>query len=64
MYMRINNEKLNALEKKSIPNTESSKNPEGFVGFFEARNGYNKLVAYGPTAKDFKPTWIHKEYII
>lgn len=62
--MKINNEKLNSLEKKSIPNTVSSKNPDGFIGFFEPRVGYNKLVAYGPSSQNFKPTWIHKEYTI
>jgi len=62
--MKINMEKLNQLEKAvPIPNTEKSKYPQGFFGFFEPRNGYNKLVAYGPNDEDLKFTWIHREYV-
>lgn len=63
--MKINMEKLNQLGQETlIPNTENSKYPEGFIGFFEPRDGYNKLVAYGPKSKDFKLSWIHKEYVL
>ena len=62
--MKINLNKLNSLEQKSIPNTENSSHPEGFFGFFEPKEGYNKLVAYGPIDKDFKLSWVHKEYVL
>lgn len=53
--MKINMEKLNQTVKKEIPN--------GFFGYFEERDGYNKLVAYGTPIKDeLKFSWIHKEY--
>lgn len=62
--MKINMEKLNQSEKLNIPNTENYKHPKGFFGFFEPKDGYNKLVGYGPCDENFKLTWIHKEYII
>lgn len=62
--MKIDMEKLNLLERKNIPGTENSSHPEGFFGFFEAREDYNKLVGYGPNQDQFKLTWIHKDYII
>jgi hypothetical protein len=61
--MKVDLNKLNSLEKVAIPNTENSKYPAGFFGFFEAKQGYNKLVAYGPLDKDIKLSWIHKEYL-
>jgi hypothetical protein len=61
--MKVDLNKLNSLEKVAIPNTENSKHPAGFFGFFEAKQGYNKLVAYGPLEKDIKLSWIHKEYL-
>lgn len=62
--MKINMEMLNNTIKKEIPGTENSKNPTGFFGFFEPREGYNKLVAYGSNNKQSKLSWIHKDYII
>ena len=61
--MKVDLNKLNSLEKVAIPNTENSKHPAGFFGFFEAKQGYNKLVAYGPEDKVLQLTWIHKEYL-
>jgi hypothetical protein len=58
--MKINMEKLNQQAiKAEIPNTENSRNPNGFFGYFEEREGYNKLVAYGTESK---MSWVHKEY--
>jgi hypothetical protein len=62
--MKIDYNKLNSIPKMQIPNTVSEKHPEGFFGFFEPREGYNKLVAYGPYAEDFRLTWVHKDYIL
>ena len=64
MAMKINMEMLNKTVKKDIPATENSKNPQGFYGFFEPREGYNKLVAYGSKNSNSKLSWIHKDYII
>ena len=61
--MRINYDKLNSIPKMSIPNTENSKHPEGFFGFFESKDGYNKLVAYGPYAENFQLVWVHRDYL-
>lgn len=59
--MKINTEKLSQTVKMQIPNTKNNKYPNGFSGFFEPKDGYNKLVAYGPNEeKSF--SWIHKEY--
>ena len=60
--MKINMEKLNQATKTAIPNTENIKNPEGFFGYFEQREGYNKLVAYGPYDRESKFSWVHREY--
>jgi hypothetical protein len=59
----VNREELNKLAKISIPNSQNSKYPQGFFGFFESKQGYNKLVAYGPEDKTLQLTWIHKEYL-
>jgi hypothetical protein len=61
--MKINYEKLNSIPKMSIPNTKNSKHPEGFFGFFEPKDGYNKLVAYGPHAENFQLVWVHRDYL-
>ena len=61
--MKINMEKLNQTVKQNIPNTENSKHPEGFFGFFEPKDGYNKLVAYGPYAENFQLVWVHRDYL-
>ena len=52
--MKINMEKLNQTVKKEIPN--------GFFGYFEEKEGYNKLVAFGPYDTQSRFTWVHKEY--
>ena len=57
-------EKLNQTVKQNIPNTENSIHPEGFFGFFEAKDGYNKLIAYGPNDKDLRFSWVHREYTL
>lgn len=56
-------EKLNQAFKQNIPNTENSKNPNGFFGFFEAKDGYNKLVAYGSNTNDSNLSWVHRDYL-
>lgn len=61
--MKINYEKLNSIPKMAIPNTENSKHSEGFFGFFEPKDGYNKLVAYGPYAENFQLVWVHRDYL-
>jgi len=61
--MKIDMEKLNQAVKRPIPNTENSKNPNGFFGYFEQRQGYNKLVAYGPYDTESRFAWIHREYL-
>jgi len=61
--MKINMEKLSQQAiKVEIPNTENANNPNGFFGYFEEREGYNKLVAYGPYSIESKFSWVHKEY--
>lgn len=61
--MKINIEKLNnETIKLTIPNTENIKYPQGFWGYFEVKEGYNKLVAFGPYSKESKFSWVHKEY--
>jgi hypothetical protein len=60
--MRINVDKLNETVKKEIPNTENISNPDGFFGYFEEREGYNKLVAFCSRNDQSKFTWIHKAY--
>ena len=56
-------EKLSQTVKKEIPETQNSRNPNGFFGYFEERKGYNKLVAYGPYDVESKFSWVHREYI-
>ena len=56
-------EKLQKLTRQPVPGTETNKRPSGFFGYFEAREGYNKLVAYGPQDETLQLTWIHKEYL-
>lgn len=58
----VNLEKLNNTIMMEVPNTKSGKNPDGCVGHFEQRGGYNKLVAYG-TAQKVGAYWVHKEYL-
>jgi hypothetical protein len=56
-------EKLQKLTRQSVPGTETNKRLSGFFGYFEAREGYNKLVAYGPQDETLQLSWIHKEYL-
>lgn len=60
--MTVNMEKLNKTVWKQIPNTENLKNPNGFFGYFEEHEGYNKLVAYGSSNDQLQLIWIHKAY--
>ena len=60
--MKVDYNKLNSIPKMSIPNTENKNHPEGFFGFFEPKDGYNKLVAYGPYAENFQLVWVHRDY--
>jgi hypothetical protein len=56
-------EKLQKLTQQSVPGTETNKRLSGYFGYFEAREGYNKLVAYGPQDNTLQLSWIHKEYL-
>jgi hypothetical protein len=63
-------DKLEKLNRQLIPGTETKKRLSGYFGYFEAREGYNKLVAYGPfiiganvNEGTLQITWIHKEYL-
>jgi hypothetical protein len=56
-------EKLQKLTRQSVPGTETNKRLSGYFGYFEAREGYNKLVAYGPQDDTLQFSWIHKEYL-
>ena len=56
-------EKLQKLTRQSVPGTETNKRLSGYFGYFEAREGYNKLVAYGPQDETLQLSWIHKEYL-
>jgi hypothetical protein len=56
-------DKLEKLNRQLIPGTETKKRLSGFFGYFEPKEGYNKLVAYGPEDKALQLTWIHKEYL-
>lgn len=56
-------DKLEKLNRQLIPGTETKKRLSGFFGYFEAKQGYNKLVAYGPQEDTLQLTWIHKEYL-
>jgi hypothetical protein len=60
--MKINMEKLSQTVKMEIPNTENIKNPNGFFGYFEQHEGYNKLVAYGSCNDEPSLAWVHKAY--
>ena len=55
--------KLEKLNRQLIPGTETKKRISGYFGYFEAKQGYNKLVAYGPQEDTLQLTWIHKEYL-
>jgi hypothetical protein len=56
-------DKLQQLNRQLIPGTETKKRLSGYFGYFEAKQGYNKLVAYGPQEDTLQLTWIHKEYL-
>lgn len=56
-------DKLQQLNRQLIPGTETKKQISGYFGYFEAKQGYNKLVAYGPQEDTLQLTWIHKEYL-
>ena len=56
-------DKLQQLNRQLIPGTETKKRLSGYFGYFEAKQGYNKLVAYGPQDDTLQLTWIHKEYL-
>ena len=56
-------EKLQKLTQQPVPGTETNKRLSGYFGYFEAREGYNKLVAYGPQDDTLQLSWIHKEYL-
>ena len=56
-------DKLEKLNRQLIPGTETKKRLSGYFGYFEAKQGYNKLVAYGPQEDTLQITWIHKEYL-
>ena len=59
----VNFDKLENLDRKTIPGTSTKKRLSGYFGYFETRDGYNKLVAYGPEEKSLQFTWIHNEYL-
>lgn len=56
-------DKLEKLNRQLIPGTETKKRLSGYFGYFETKQGYNKLVAYGPQEDTLQLTWIHKEYL-
>ena len=56
-------DKLQKVTRQSVPGTETKKRISGYFGYFEAREGYNKLVAYGPQDDTLQFSWIHKEYL-
>ena len=56
-------DKLEKLNRQIIPGTETKNRICGFFGYFEPREGYNQLVAYGPEEKNFQLNWIHNEYL-
>jgi hypothetical protein len=56
-------EKLQKLTRQSVPGTETNKRLSGYFAYFEPREGYNKLIAYGPEHEVLQLTWIHKEYL-
>ena len=56
-------DKLEKLNRQIIPGTETKRRLSGFFGYFEPREGYNKLVAYGPEEKALQLSWIHSEYL-
>lgn len=62
--MKINMEKLSQTFYHEIPNTENLKNPKGFFGYFEAKEGYNKLIAFGSNNDQLQLTWVHKDYVL
>jgi hypothetical protein len=56
-------DKLQKLTRQSVPETQTNKRLSGYFGYFEPKEGYNKLVAYGPEDNDFQISWIHNEYL-
>ena len=56
-------DKLQKVTRQSVPGTQTNKRLSGYFGYFEAKQGYNKLVAYGPQEDTLQLTWIHKEYL-
>ena len=56
-------DKLQQLNRQLIPGTETKKRISGYFGYFEEKQGYNKLVAYGPQDDTLQFSWIHKEYL-
>ena len=59
----VNFDQLEKTIRKIVPGSETKKRLSGYFGYFEPREGYNKLVAYGPQDKTLQLTWIHKEYL-
>lgn len=50
-------EKLNELLKQHIPHDQD------YVGFFEPKENFNKLVAYAKQSEgDLKFLWVHRDY--
>ena len=56
-------DKLQKVTRQSVPGTQTNKRLSGYFGYFESREGYNKLVAYGPQDETLQLSWIHKEYL-
>ena len=56
-------DKLEKLTRVTIPGTETKNRLFGYFGYLEPREGYNKLVAYGPQGDALQLSWIHKEYL-
>lgn len=59
----IDIDKLEKLNKVLVPNTVTKNHILGYFGYFEPKQGYNKLVAYGPEDKNFQLSWVSKEYL-
>ena len=60
---RVDFEKLDKLPRVTIPGTQTNRRLSGYFGYFESRDGYNKLIAYGPEEKALQISWIHSEYL-
>jgi len=54
--MSVNLEKLKGLTKVEIPNSG------GFVGYFDNRGGFEKLVAYAQEGSTTRFLWVHRDY--